>query len=342
MWRNLLMRFMAVCLAGRFLLTSSFALAEDPESLIKQGVELRRQGKDAQAEGYFRRAHQLAATPRTAAQLGLVDLAVKNYLDAERFLSEALLSRDPWVSEHRKTLEDSRTAARKNLLRVELTGAPKGTTASLEGVEATPLSADGVLWLAPGTAMTIHLEAPGHKPADVEAQGGAGEGRRFAVDMPVLSTPAATAPPPAQVVAPSPPPAATVQAEPQPATQDEGAAPGRSMRIAGIGVGAAGVAAAVVGGVLLAQASSKHSAFDKELSGTTPYDPSNDNWQSLRNAGIGCLVGGGVAIGAGIGLYYLGMKAASGRDAKAPAQPEPSVSFVSGPGFGFMSYQRSF
>jgi hypothetical protein len=32
------------------------ARAEDPEALIKQGVELRRRGEDARAEGYIRRA----------------------------------------------------------------------------------------------------------------------------------------------------------------------------------------------------------------------------------------------------------------------------------------------
>jgi hypothetical protein len=348
MLRDLLLRSLAVCLAGCVLLTSSRASGaggEDPESLIKQGVELRRQGKDALAVGYLRRAHQLAATPRTAAQLGLVELAVKDYLDAERFLSEALLAGDPWINEHRQTLEDSRARARKNLLRVELAGAPAGTTAALEGVEATRLSTDGVLWLAPGTAVTIHLEAPGHEPTDVRAQGAAGENRRFALDMPALDATKSTTPPPAQVVTPSPPPAVLVQTEPPPpSTPAEETAPGRSMRIAGISAGAVGVAAAVVGVVLVAQGSSKRSALEAELNsnGKTPYDPSNSNWKSLRNAGIGCLVGGGVAIGAGVALYLFGAKAAHDQDAKPSAPPEPSVSFISGPGFGFMSYQRSF
>jgi hypothetical protein len=347
MLRRIVIRSLAVCLAGCVSLASSRASGADgdPESLIKQGVELRRQGKDALAEGYLRRAHQLAATPRTAAQLGLVELAVKNFLDAERFLSEALLARDAWVNEHRKALEESRAKARQNLLRVELTGAPKGTTASVEGVESTSLSTDGVLWLAPGEAVTIHLEAPGFKAADVKAQGAAGEDRRFALNMPALDSSMSTTPPPAQDMTSSPPPAGMVETAPsQPSTPDEGAAPGRALRITGISVGAVGVATAVVGGVLLAQGSSKRSALENELNsnGKIPYDPSNSNWQSLRNAGIGCLVGGGVAIGTGVALYLFGAKAAQDRGAKPAAQPEPSVSFISGPGFGFMSYQRSF
>ena len=101
MRRSLLRTFLTVWVAGCLALPSlqsATAAGEDPEALIKQGVELRRQGKDAKAEGYMRRAYQLAATPRTAAQLGLVEVAVKNYLDAEAHLSEALRGKIRWLS----------------------------------------------------------------------------------------------------------------------------------------------------------------------------------------------------------------------------------------------------
>jgi hypothetical protein len=69
--RRFLLLFV-VCVLG----TRAAGAAEDPEALIRQGIELRRAGQDARAEGYFRRTYQLAATSRTAAQLGLCELAV--------------------------------------------------------------------------------------------------------------------------------------------------------------------------------------------------------------------------------------------------------------------------
>src|SRR5512138_3799471 len=67
------------------LLASSVAMAEseEPEALIRQGIELRRRGDDARAHGYFKRAYELSKTPRAAAQLGLVDQAVGRFAEAD-------------------------------------------------------------------------------------------------------------------------------------------------------------------------------------------------------------------------------------------------------------------
>ena len=44
--------------------------AAEAEALIRQGLELRQQGRDAPALPLFQKAYDLAATPRTAGQLG--------------------------------------------------------------------------------------------------------------------------------------------------------------------------------------------------------------------------------------------------------------------------------
>jgi hypothetical protein len=339
---------LAVTLASGVGLTSrsgTAAPAEDPESLIRQGVELRRQGKETRAEGYIRRAYQLAATPRTAAQLGLVELALKNYVDSDTHLSEALRTRDAWVIEHKQILEESRATARKHLLRVELTAAPKGTTYALEGADALALPADGVLWLAPAAA-SLQLEAVGHKPATIRVDGGAGDTRRVAVDMPtIVERPKAEAPkavePPLTVAA-----TATTEASSQgessttltqSTTTQAGApaAPGRRLRIAGITVGAAGVVLGVVGGVLVSKALSKRDATRSAANGDgSVYDPGNGNWESLRTAGVTCLVGGAVAVMGGVGLYVFGRRAAN--------EGGSTVSFMPGAGFGVLSLRRTF
>ncbi|HEX3695674.1 MAG TPA: hypothetical protein VH374_09815 [Polyangia bacterium] len=43
--------------------TAAATQSEDPETLIHQGIELRKKNDDLRAEGYFRRAFELARTP---------------------------------------------------------------------------------------------------------------------------------------------------------------------------------------------------------------------------------------------------------------------------------------
>ena len=94
------------------------ASAQDAEGLIREGVQLRRRGEDAKAHGYFQRAYDVAPTPRTAAQLGLSDLALGKWLDAEIHLTESLSTPDPWVDGNRATIDKSRAKARAQLGRI--------------------------------------------------------------------------------------------------------------------------------------------------------------------------------------------------------------------------------
>src|SRR5262249_947064 len=112
---------------------------EEPEALIRQGVEMRRKGDDLKAHGYFQRAYDLARTPRGAAQLGLADLAIADSLAAEQHLSEALRSTDPWVAHNRTLLETSRDKARKTLGAVTVRGAPDKTTVEVANHPAIQL-----------------------------------------------------------------------------------------------------------------------------------------------------------------------------------------------------------
>jgi hypothetical protein len=352
-------RIVSLSIAAILVATGVPARAEDPEALIKQGVELRRRGEDARAEGYIRRAYQLAATPRTAAQLGLVELAVSEYLEADSHLTEALKAKDAWVNEHRQALEASRATARKHLLRVEITSAPRGTRFASESTEPASLPADGVIFLAPGVGASIQLEAEGHKSAVVHVEGAPGETKRIAIDMPALTEGAATttsaAPTTSPATSPTAPSAsatagttATTTSGPSPtaeapvadASQTAGsarpAAPGGGVRIAGITVGAVGVAVSVVGAVLLSQGLSKRDAYNAAIQskGKTQYDPSFATWTTLRDEGIACLVGGGVAIAAGVGTYLYGRQ--------LEHDGGTSVSFLPGSGFGVFTYRRTF
>src|SRR5688500_10991836 len=78
-----------VALFGQFLLVEGRGWAAVPtrvEELIRQGVALRRSGQDQAALPLFQKAHEIGHTPRTAAQLGLVEMALGYVLEAERDL----------------------------------------------------------------------------------------------------------------------------------------------------------------------------------------------------------------------------------------------------------------
>jgi hypothetical protein len=325
------------------------AAGEDPEELIQEGVKLRRSGENARAESYFLRAYELAATSRSAAQLGLVELALGEFLEAETHLTEALGKRDAWVAEHKQALEDGRTTARKHLVRVEFAPLPSETTVSIAGAPPVAVAGDGVLWLAPKKPTTLRLEAPGHKGTAVQVEGAEGETRHVSVELPAVPPPAAPVPSPVAPVAASSAPAATVEptstptaaatvetTPPEPGT----AAPGHGLRVAGIVVGAAGVAAGVAGAVLLAQASSKQDSLQADLDvpgkvTNDAYVSRNNSLRSERTLGIACAVGGGVALGTGAILYLVGRQ-------QGHVEEGAKVSFIPGPGFGLLSYTAGF
>jgi hypothetical protein len=269
--------------------------ADDPEALISKGIELRRQGNDLRAEGYFKRAYQIAPTPRATAQLGLVELALGDFVACERYLSDALGDDDAWVRSYQKTIEDSRRTARGHLLQIVVTDAPPGTDATVEKGRRLQLGADGVLWLPPEETAVV-FSATGYQPVTTTVRGHAGTVQRLAIGM--VRVPIATAPSPA---------------EPAPITPsssmgtDDGAAHAKSiLRWTGVGVAAAGVVAGAVGVALLITGNDRRDDIEAAASsGTKPYDPADGNWQTLQHEGIGFMIAGAVAIAGGATLFVL-------------------------------------
>ena len=166
----------AVCLASATVMGQT----ADPEVLIRDGVALRKQGEDAKAHGYFQRAYDIARTPRTAAQLGLCDLAVGRWLEAEVHLTESLDSSDPWVSNQRTALEQGRSRARAKLGKVIVTGVGPGATVTATGRPPTKLPDDGQVWVSPGS-VHLKLEAPGYRSVDQDVV--VAEGKRAIVEV---------------------------------------------------------------------------------------------------------------------------------------------------------------
>jgi hypothetical protein len=289
--------------------------AEDPEALIRQGIELRKAGDDLRARGYFKRAYELARTPRSAAQLGLVELALDDLLDSNTHLSEALDSDDPWVRVHHDALSSSLERVRSHLAQVRLSGVRPGTTVQTSNGAPIAPPANGTIWVSAG-ATTVTVRAPDAAAETEHLTLRAGEIKTIAV--------------------PPPPPEPVAKAEPQPVT---GVGDTKAMQIRSTSSASGGnksfeVAGAVTAGVGLVSVVAgiwAHSVatrkFDAVRTATVarPYDDSDLNAPTYDKAGTALIVGGAVAVAAGATLFVLGL------EGHHDASPDRGVSLRLGP-----------
>jgi hypothetical protein len=144
------------------------------EALIRQGVELRQQGRDERALPLFQKAHDLAPTPRTAGQLGLAEMATGYWLDAEKHLAKALENPEhPWVAKNLKSLIDALAETRANIGELVVEGSPPGATIAVEGKPVGVLPLPGPIRLAKGK-VDVDASAPGyvHNTQSIDVPGG--------------------------------------------------------------------------------------------------------------------------------------------------------------------------
>jgi hypothetical protein len=137
------------------------ARADEPDDLIKQGIELRRKGRDGQALDLFKRANDLAPSARALAQMGTAEQALGMWSDAEIHLAAALAeNRDPWIKKNRAILSKAVDFVRSHLGTLEVWGSPKGAEVLLgvTVVGALPLAAP--LRVTAGTA-SVTVRAAG-------------------------------------------------------------------------------------------------------------------------------------------------------------------------------------
>jgi len=330
-WSTAVSMFLAVFLGA--VVVRAATPSEDPEALIRIGNDLRRKGDQDRALGYFKRAYEIAHTPRSAAQFGLAELAVDRFASAETHLSEALRSDDPWVVEHAKALQASRVTVRQHLLGVELVGAPRDATIVFADGTIVPLPADDTLWLTPGP-VALKVQAIGHKDAAVEVTGAAGDHRKVQLSMPAVMPALVEKAAPSSPSTPEPAPVAPEpDATPTPGTEPGAAPPTqrKGLEVAGIVVASVGVVACVVGGVAFAAGSARESRFNDP---SQPYSDDDANWKSLKYPGLGLIVGGGVAVATGVALFVV--------SAKTPKPEEHALSIDVGPGSGLLRWRGTF
>lgn len=134
------------------------------EMFIRKGVELRKKNRDSEALVQFLKAFDVAHTPRAAAQLGLCEQALEKWLQSHLHLSLALASEsDPWVAQHRATLEKSRNDVAQKLGRIDVNGTPAEGMVVIAGDVVGRLSDSPSTYVLPGTT-AVAITAEGYKP----------------------------------------------------------------------------------------------------------------------------------------------------------------------------------
>jgi hypothetical protein len=147
---------------------------QDPDLLIKRGLELRRAGKSEEALELFRRAHEAAPCPRTLGQMGLVESSLQLWIEADSHLTAALATPDDgWVHMNRRFLDQAVVRAREHVGELMITG-PPGAKVAVAGksIGALPLLAP--IRIAEGD-VAVSATSAGSKPyaVDVSIKGGA-------------------------------------------------------------------------------------------------------------------------------------------------------------------------
>lgn len=135
------------------------------EDLIKQGLELRRAGRDSDALAKFEAAYNQSKTPRAAAQWGLCLQAVSRWSEADPLLAEALsATQDPWVKKNRDVLKDSQEAVKAHVGRIEVLGDPMGAAVTVAGRLVGNLPLPAAVTVNEGS-VDVEVSASGYKRA---------------------------------------------------------------------------------------------------------------------------------------------------------------------------------
>ncbi len=261
------------------------ALAAEPsaDSLIEQGLGLRRDGKPEQALELFRKGHALAPSPRTFGQMGLVETSLKKWVEGENHLSVSLANPDDrWVAKNRAFLDEALGLCRSHVGDLIVSG-PAGAEVFVGGQSVGTLPAVPALRLAEGT-VTVSASAPGSKPFEkaVAVRPGARSALVVALD-PIAATPVAAS---AAPVATAPALAPLITTVPPAHTESN---PSNWHTWAGVSVAVAG-AAAVGWGIYWIAIDNNHSGA-LQSTGQPVYNTRTPGW-ILVGAGAATIAGG--------------------------------------------------
>jgi hypothetical protein len=174
--------FRALLLVLAVLTTTAQVCAQDAEALIREGLSLRREGRDREAAERFRAAHEIDRGGRSLAQLALAEQASGQWVAAERDLVRALSMPDRWIAEHRDSLAQALAVIRQNVGRLVVESNVSGAELWIDGQRVSVLPLPEPITAAVGT-LVVELRAHGYVPVQRSASIRAGELSRLSVDL---------------------------------------------------------------------------------------------------------------------------------------------------------------
>lgn len=134
---------MAIIVVG----LGSIAVAEDAEAILKRGMQLRRQGRDADARVEFQRAVRVEDSGRAWAQLALAEQALGLWTEASAHLDRALeRAQEPWIQKNHQVLAAAQATIRSHLCQLEVWGEPAGASVLIDGQPIGKLPSAIVWW----------------------------------------------------------------------------------------------------------------------------------------------------------------------------------------------------
>jgi serine/threonine-protein kinase len=302
----------ATLLATALLLVTGTAHAQpvDPGRLVKEGIELRRSHRDADALDVFRRAYALAPSPRTLAQIALAEQALGRFVDAESDLQAAIASgADPWIRRSVGALEAGLADIRTHLGWLELAADVPRASVSVNGVELGEKSFPLRLRVE-GGSVVVEVRAPGFAPSrritSVEPGGTARE------NVPLVALGAPATLPDDAGAARSPPPGPTgpprVVSPVTPGTREVRVVGDRALRRSGWVALGSGVVGLGLGAYFGARTLATKSQRDRYCTGLTCQPRGialDEQARSLATRSTAWIVAGGLAGATGGVLLWL-------------------------------------
>jgi len=131
-------------------------------AMIARGLDLRRQGKPAEALEMFQRAHAIAPSARTLGQMGLVEGTLEHWTDAEDHLTAALAAADdPWILKNKTNLQTALDSVKPHIGQLVFAGTA-GAAVTVAGKVAGTLPNVAPVRVAAGTVL-VSATASGSK-----------------------------------------------------------------------------------------------------------------------------------------------------------------------------------
>jgi hypothetical protein len=264
-------------LAGFGFSSPAMAQEQQAEELIRQGVDLRRQGQNLEALPYFQRAYAMFPSSRAAAQLGFVEQSVGLSLEAEKHVSAALADEgDPWVRKNKTAIVQALADIRAGLGRLVIETAPAGATVIINGSTVPPKELENPVYVKPGSTF-VEVRRDGFESQSKTVTVLAGTAQRLSILLRLSSSgdrpPRAAAAPPlnglSQWSAPARPDTDTVSN-------------GHGKRVAGIALLSLAAVAAVGGTTCLLIANDKIDSIEKDARAMARYNESNGSYPTFQ------------------------------------------------------------